>query len=54
MNNPVMFVDPDGRDVWIYYRDNEAPFKYYGQEMDNMYNFYNSNNDNDISANIPK
>jgi len=21
MNNPVMFIDPDGREVWIYYRD---------------------------------
>ena len=37
VNNPVMFVDPDGMDVWIYYHDNKGNlqyFKYYGQEME--------------------
>ena len=37
VNNPVMFVDPDGKDVWIYYHDNKGNlqyFKYYGQEME--------------------
>ena len=23
-NNPLKFVDPDGRDIWIYYKDNEG------------------------------
>ena len=36
LNNPVMFVDPDGREVYIYFKNKQGKqeyFKYYGQEM---------------------
>ena len=28
-NNPLKYIDPDGRDIWIYYKDNEGNKQYF-------------------------